>query len=195
MPLLKGRPTLIPRADPLRRNGGEAATAALTLPCSELLRAKGADQGVTIFCRFRHARCLGQPGSMLLRPGVRPLASRILLRPNARGPVSRSQARKRKRHRSQFRGERSCYSGWLNVLQAAIVPLSAVEMPWRSACDARGTLCSLQTRFRVNLYVPEGDRGESMARARSLGGQGLPARPRAPSRRYSLICTTSVANG
>jgi len=30
------------------------------------------------------------------------------------------------------------------------------------------TLCSLQARFRVNLYVPEGDREESMARAAAL---------------------------
>ena len=46
---------LIPRADPLRRNAGEAATAAPTLPCSELLRAKSADEGVTILFGFRHA--------------------------------------------------------------------------------------------------------------------------------------------
>jgi len=45
-----------------------------------------------------------------------------------------------------------------------------MEVPWRAARgeDARGTLCSLQVRFRANLYVPEGDREESMARAAAL---------------------------
>ena len=46
MPFLMSR--LIPGADPLCRNAGEPATAAPTLPCSELLRAKSADEGVTI---------------------------------------------------------------------------------------------------------------------------------------------------
>jgi hypothetical protein len=56
MPLRIERSPLIPRADPLCRNPGEAAPAAPALPRSELLRTKSADEGVTIPFRFRHAR-------------------------------------------------------------------------------------------------------------------------------------------
>ena len=48
MSLFIERPLLIPRADPLCRNAGEAATADPTLPYSELLRTKSANDGVTI---------------------------------------------------------------------------------------------------------------------------------------------------